>query len=82
MVRISCSFYRVFDLKIWLANLGGRSIGANVTEDEYDMYLGQIDTFKTWFDATVMATNGSSHDAIMILPVGTDGPEYRDVSPE
>ncbi|ROW08437.1 hypothetical protein VMCG_03147 [Cytospora schulzeri] len=58
-------------------------IGANITEDEYDFYLAQLDTFKTWFDRTIMSLDyEESGDAIMVLPCGSDGPKYRDTAPD
>lgn len=59
-----------------------RNVGENVTEDEYMLYLSQIDAFRTWFNTTVMSLNGDESDAaIMVLPYGIDGPLYRDVPP-
>lgn len=57
--------------------------GANITEDEYKVYLAQLETFKTWFDRTIMSlSHGQSDDAIMILPCGTEGSRYRDMPPD
>ncbi|ROW13500.1 hypothetical protein VPNG_04455 [Cytospora leucostoma] len=58
-------------------------IGANVTSDEYDTYLTELETFRTWFDDTVMSLSyEQSDDAILVLPCGSDGPNYRDSPPD
>lgn len=62
-----------------MAELVHRNIGANITEEEYDLYLNQLDTFGAWFDTTIMSL--SDGDAIMILPYGSSGPGYRDIPP-
>lgn len=59
-----------------------RGIGANVTSDEYDTYLTELETFRAWFDSTVMSLSyEQSGDAVLVLPCGTDGPKYRDSPP-
>jgi hypothetical protein len=60
-----------------------RNIGAEVSVDEHDLYLGRIATFRTWFDREIMASgNHSNPDAIVILPYGDAEPRYRDARSE
>lgn len=59
-----------------------RSIGADVTNDEYEEYLARLETFSKWFDKTVMSLNSGSDDAVMILPSGIAGRKYRDEPPQ
>lgn len=65
-----------------MANLTlcARELGESVTNDDYDEYLDRLDTFKTWFDETVMPLSSGSDD-IMILPAGIAGQKYRDEPP-
>lgn len=66
-----------------MLTFSNRNIGANITEDEYNVYLAQLDTFKAWFNSTVMSLSYEQpDDAIMVLPCGADGPGYRDTPPE
>lgn len=53
-----------------------------MTSDEYDTYLTELETFRAWFDSTVMSLSyEQSGDAVLVLPCGTDGPKYRDSPP-
>lgn len=57
-----------------------RDIGESVTNDDYEEYLDRLDTFRTWFDNTVMSLASDSND-IMILPAGITEQKYRDEPP-
>lgn len=57
-----------------------RKLGESVTNDDYDEYLDRLETFRTWFDETVMPLGGGSDD-IMILPAGVTLQKYRDEAP-
>ncbi|KAH8788395.1 amidase signature domain-containing protein [Diaporthe sp. PMI_573] len=56
------------------------NIGEHVTNDDYDEYLTRLDTFRTWFEKTVMSLTSESDD-IMILPAGIAAQKYRDEPP-
>jgi uncharacterized protein (DUF885 family) len=60
--------------------LFARNIGEHVTNDDYDEYLTRLDTFRTWFEKTVMSLTSESDD-IMILPAGIAAQKYRDEPP-
>lgn len=62
-------------------NLCTRKIGESVTNDDYEEYLDRLDTFRTWFDETVMSL-GSDSDDIMILPPAIGEQKYRDEPPK
>lgn len=57
-----------------------RKIGENVTNDDYDEYLTRLNTFRTWFDKTIMSLSSKSDD-IMVLPAGIAAQNYRDEPP-
>lgn len=64
----------------WGLTLSVRKIGENVTNDDYDEYLARLDTFRTWFEKTVMSLGSESGD-IMVLPAGIAALRYRDEPP-
>lgn len=57
-----------------------RKLGESVTNDDYEEYLDRLDTFRTWFDETVVSLSSDSDD-IMILPAGITEHRYRDDPP-
>ncbi|KAL1865524.1 hypothetical protein Daus18300_007169 [Diaporthe australafricana] len=57
------------------------SVAKEVTNDDYEEYLARLETFRTWFDKTVMSLESGSDDAIMILPSGIADQKYRDEPP-
>jgi hypothetical protein len=60
--------------------LSNRNIGQDVTNDDYEDYLARLDTFRIWFDKTVMSLSSEAGD-IMMLPAGIAAQKYRDESP-
>lgn len=70
-----CSFNPGMQLTLYR-----RKIGESVTNDDYEEYLGRLDTFSAWFDKTVMPLRSGSDD-IMIFPAGITGQKYRDEPP-
>ncbi|KAG8164618.1 hypothetical protein KVR01_004893 [Diaporthe batatas] len=55
-------------------------IGESVTNDDYEEYLTRLDTFRAWFDKTIMSLSSESDD-IMVLPAIIAAQKYRDESP-
>lgn len=55
-----------------------REIGANVTEDDRDLYLKQNAVFRRWFDREVIGPGEDEHQqTIMVLPYGDAESRYR-----
>ncbi|KAF9765336.1 hypothetical protein IL306_002424 [Fusarium sp. DS 682] len=54
-------------------------VGKDVTSQEYETYMKQLEVFRNWFSETVMGPDSKTlSDAILIMPYGAPHPEYRD----
>jgi hypothetical protein len=53
---------------------GNREVGANVTEDEYNVYLKRIQVFQSWFSDNIVPSDSS---VVAVFPYGATGPAYR-----
>ena len=56
-----------------------RGVGKDVTREEYETYLKELKVFRDWFSEFVMGPDAETlSNAILIMPYGEPGPEYRD----
>ncbi|KAI1740718.1 putative amidase [Xylaria scruposa] len=54
-------------------------VGKEVTSEEYEAYLKQLEVFRDWFSEHLMGPNSESlSTAILVMPYGEPNPEYRD----
>lgn len=57
-----------------------RDRGAEVTLEQKNQALGEVDVYRRWFHDNVMQPeDGGGSDAILLLPAGSGEPKYRDV---
>ncbi|KAH8122242.1 amidase signature enzyme [Trichoderma asperelloides] len=56
------------------------SAGKNITREKRDEGFERINTYSKWFQQTVRTKDNT--DAIVMLPIETAGPRYRDEFPE
>ncbi|VUC36601.1 unnamed protein product [Clonostachys rosea] len=55
------------------------NIGKEVTTEEYETYLKQLEVFRDWFSQRVMGPDPDTlSNAVLIMPYGAPEPEYRD----
>jgi hypothetical protein len=56
-----------------------RGVGKDVTPQEYETYLEELQVFRDWFSEHVMGPDSETlSNAILIMPYGEPDPEYRD----
>ncbi|KAF4496823.1 Amidase signature domain [Fusarium agapanthi] len=56
-----------------------RDAGKDVTLQEYEVYLKQVEVFRNWFTENFMGPDSKTlSNAILIMPYGEPHPEYRD----
>ncbi|KAF4954898.1 hypothetical protein FGADI_5000 [Fusarium gaditjirri] len=54
-------------------------VGKDVTLQEYEEYMNQLEIFRNWFTKNIMGPDSKTlSDAILIMPYGEPHPEYRD----
>ncbi|KAK2603985.1 MutS protein msh4 [Conoideocrella luteorostrata] len=55
------------------------AIGRDVTSENYETYMKQLEVFRDWFSEHVMGPDPETlSNAILVMPYGEPGPEYRD----
>jgi hypothetical protein len=56
-----------------------RGVGKDVSPQEYETYLEELQVFRDWFSEHVMGPDSETlSNAILIMPYGEPDPEYRD----
>lgn len=56
-----------------------RGVGKDVTNEEYETYLKQLEVFRNWFSDRLMGPDSESlSNAVLVMPYGEPDPEYRD----
>lgn len=59
-----------------------RELGAKITKEQRAQADKETEVFKNWIDAHILTRDASgASEAIMILPLGRPGPNYRDIVP-